>query len=116
MSEPSNPFSSLDLPNLPEGPAVITGEGKAPKSLWKLGKVNLQRETAHRGGKVVVVVKDFATHLPQSVIDSVAKRLRSACGCGGTVRDKRIELQGDNIAKIRSVLEAEGFQVGGVKQ
>jgi len=115
MSEPSNPFSSLNLPNLPEGPAVSQEVDKSPKSLWKLGKVNLQRETAHRGGKTVIVVKDFATHLPQSVIDGVAKRLRSACGCGGTVRDKRLELQGDNIAKIRATLEAEGFQVGGAK-
>ena len=116
MSETSNPFSSLNLPNLPEGPAAPIERDKSPKSLWKLGKVNLHRESAHRGGKTVVVVKDFATHLPQSVIDGVAKRLRSACGCGGTVKEKRIELQGDNVAKIRAALEAEGFQVGGVKQ
>ena len=116
MSDPSNPFSRINLPDLPEGPPVSKEAEKAPKSLWKLGKVNLHRESAHRGGKTVVVVKDFATHLPQTVIDGVAKRLRSACGCGGTVKEKRIELQGDNVAKIRAVLEAEGFQVGGVKQ
>ena len=115
MNDPSNPFSSINLPDLPEGPPISKEAEKGPKSLWKLGKVNLQRESAHRGGKTVIVVKDFATHLPQTVIDSVAKRLRSACGCGGIVRDKRIELQGDNVAKIRAALEAEGFQVGGAK-
>jgi translation initiation factor 1 len=114
MSAPTNPFASIDLPNLPAGPEPKVDD-KSPQKLWKMGKVNLQRETAHRGGKTVIVVKDFATHLPQNVIDTIGKRLRNACGCGGTVRDKRIELQGDNVAKIRAVLEAEGFQVGGVK-
>jgi translation initiation factor 1 len=50
-----------------------------------------------------------------SVIETIAKRVRAACGCGGTVRDKRIEIQGDQPAKIRAVLEAEGFEVRGVK-
>ena len=67
------------------------------------------------GGKTVIVIKDFATHLPISVIETIAKRVRSACGCGGTVRDKRIEIQGDQAAKVRAVLEAEGFEVRGVK-
>ena len=90
-------------------------DSEAPQNRWKMGRVVLQRETAHRGGKTVIVIKDFASHLPLSVIETIAKKVRSACGCGGTVKDKRIEIQGDNVAKIRAVLEAEGFAVGGVK-
>ena len=108
-------FAGLNLPQLPPGPAEPVIDPASPQSRWKMGKVNLQRETAHRGGKTVIVIKDFASHLPLSVIETVAKRVRSACGCGGTVKDKRIEIQGDNVAKIRAVLEAEGFAVGGVK-
>ena len=116
MKQPTtNPLASLNLPNLPPGPPEKKADPDAPQTLWKMGKVILQRETAHRGGRTVIVVKDFASHLPVSVIEKVAKRLRSACGCGGTVKDKRIEIQGDNAAKIRAVLEAEGFEVGGVK-
>ncbi len=116
MSSPQDtPFANLHLPNLPPGPPEPAADAKAAKGLWKMGKVKLQRETAHRGGKTVIVVKDFASHLPVTVIENVAKRLRAACGCGGTVKDKRIEMQGDNVAKIRTVLEAEGFEVGGVK-
>ena len=88
---------------------------ESPQTRWKMGRVVLQRETAHRGGKTVIVVKDFASHLPQSVIDTIGKRVRSACGCGGTVKEKRIEIQGDQVAKIRAVLEAEGFEVAGIK-
>lgn len=114
MPPNQNPLASLNLPGLPPGPPE-KGDPGSPQRLWKMGRVVLQRETAHRGGKTVIVIKDFATHLPVSVIENVAKRVRSACGCGGTVRDKRIEIQGDQAAKIRAVLEAEGFVVAGVK-
>ena len=86
-----------------------------PEQGWKMGRVLLRRETAHRGGKTVVVVYDFATHLPASIIEKVAKKLRAACSTGGTVKDRSIEIQGEQVAKVRATLEAEGFMVGGVK-
>ena len=63
----------------------------------------------------MVVVYDFATHLPASIIEKVAKKLRAACSTGGSVKDRTIEIQGDQVAKIRAALEAEGFIVGGVR-
>jgi translation initiation factor 1 len=75
----------------------------------------LRRERAHRGGKTVIVIDDFATHLPISVIEKTAKKIRLACGCGGTVKDRAIEIQGDQPGKIRAILETEGFLVAGVK-
>ncbi len=107
-------FAGLDLPNLPAGPEPAPAPA-APLPVWKLGRVVLRRELARRGGKTVIVVHDFATHLPVSVIETTAKKLRQACGCGGTVRDRTIEVQGDQAARIRAFLEAEGFQVAGVK-
>ena len=107
-------FSALQLDSLAPGPAESTAT-PMEKDTWKMGRVVLQRETAHRGGKTVVVVQDFATHLPVTVIERVAKKLRAACGCGGTVKERRIEIQGDQVAKIRLLLESEGFQVAGVR-
>lgn len=107
-------FAGLDLPNLPAGPEPAAAEA-SPRAVWKMGRVVLRRETAHRGGKTVIVIHDFATHLPASVIETVAKKVRAACGCGGTVKARTIEIQGDQAAKIRAVLEMEGFQVAGVK-
>lgn len=80
-----------------------------------MGRVILQREKAQRGGKTVIVIKDFAPHLPLSVIETVAKRVRSTCGCGGTVKGRCVEIQGDQASRVRVVLEAEGFEVAGVK-
>ena len=80
-----------------------------------MGRVVLRRERAHRNGKTVIIVDDFATHLPLTLIEDAARQIRSACGCGGTVKDRRIEVQGDQPAKIRATLEAGGFQVAGVR-
>ena len=108
-------FSCLNLDGLPAGPEPVPVSQVDPGPQWKLGRVVLRRETAHRGGKVVLVVDDFATHLPVSVIEKLAKKLRAACGCGGTCRGRTIELQGDQPAKVRELLEAEGFKVAGVR-
>ena len=109
-------FANLAVPHgVPSPVDDPTPPGQTPPAVWKMGRVLLRRETAHRGGKTVIVVHDFATHLPLSVIESVAKKLRAGCGCGGAVKGRTIELQGDQPQKIRALLEAERFQVGGVR-
>lgn len=104
-------FAQLDLGPLAAGPGPAPGPADPQ---WKLGRVVLRRETAQRGGKTVIVVHDFATHLPASVIEKTARTLRQQCGCGGTVKGRTIEIQGDQAGRIRAVLEKEGFQVAGV--
>lgn len=114
------PLASLGalLPELPAGlpatAAPAAASSPAP-TLWKLGRVVLRRETARRGGKTVIVIHDFATHLPAVVIEETAQKVRAACGCGGTVRGRTVEIQGDQPAKVRAALEAQGFQVAGVR-
>jgi translation initiation factor 1 len=103
-------FANLDLGPLPDGPPTPA----PPQPNWKMGRVILRKETAQRGGKTVIVVHDFATHLPSSVIEKTAKLLRQQCGCGGTVKGRTIEIQGDQAGRIRAALEREGFQVAGV--
>jgi translation initiation factor 1 len=106
---------ALENLKIPLAENVSAAPRSSDQPVWKMGRVLLRRETAHRGGKTVVVVYDFATHLPLSQIEKVAKKLRAACSTGGTVKDRTIEIQGDQIAKVRDTLEAEGFVVGGVK-
>ena len=69
----------------------------------------LRRETAHRGGKIVIVIHDFAPFIGAQSIEDLARKLRSACGCGGTTRQRTIEIQGNQVDRIRSMLEKEGF-------
>jgi translation initiation factor 1 len=102
----------LDTTQLPDAPPKAAGE--KPAAVAKPGRVVLRREKAHRGGKTVVVVHDFAPHISAEMIAEIAACLRKACGCGGTVRGREIEVQGDQPAKIRALLEGEGFRVAGV--
>src|SRR5215217_8099559 len=98
-------FADLKVEGLPSGPETPPEPANTgPPAIWKLGRVVLRKETAQRGGKVVIVVYDFATHLPASVIESVAKTLREQCGCGGTVKGRTIEVQGDQASRIREIL------------
>jgi len=111
--ELSNPFASLHIDGLPPGPELPSPVKTATRKLG-MGRVVLRRETAHRGGKTVIVVHDFAPSIPMSVIEELARKLRNACGCGGTTRQRAIELQGNQVARIRSLLEEEGFKVAGI--
>jgi translation initiation factor 1 len=93
---------------------LFPGEKSAPQQR-SLGRVVLRRETAHRGGKTVIVIHDFASFISTNSIDELARKLRRLCGCGGTTRERTIEIQGDHAGKIRAILEQEGFRVAGVK-
>ena len=115
ISLPDLPAASPGSPGAPSSSSSSSPPSSPPERVWKMGRVLLRKETARRGGKTVIVVHDFATHLPVSVIETVAKKIRAGCGCGGTVKERTIEIQGDQPGKIRELLEGEGFQVGGVK-
>jgi translation initiation factor 1 len=109
----NNPFAGLRTDGLPPGEEKSSPAQPATRKPG-MGRVVLRREKAHRGGKTVIVVHDFASSIPMSVIEELARKLRHACGCGGTTRQRTIELQGDQPARIRALLEEEGFKVAGI--
>jgi len=109
-------FAGLHLEGLPAGPECVPPEasGQLPAAV-KPGRVVLRREKAHRGGKTVLLVDGFGPQHTEAAIEKLGKRLRAGCGCGGTVRDRLVEVQGDQPTRVRAFLEAEGFQVAGEK-
>lgn len=70
------------------------------------GVVRVSRETKGRGGKAVTLVRGLP--LPPDDLAALAKRLRTACGSGGTVKDGVIEVQGDHAERLVALLAAEG--------
>lgn len=105
-------LDGLNLGPLPAAPPAQ--KPSETQKLRRLDRVILRRETAHRGGKAVIVIHDFPPEISGSQLEMLAKRLRQALGTGGTVKERTIEMQGDQPAKVRTFLEKEGYQVAGV--
>jgi translation initiation factor 1 len=70
------------------------------------GTVRVGREVKGRAGKGVSTVTGLP--LAPADLDALATRLKKRCGCGGTVRDGIIEIQGDH----RDVIIAELIKLG----
>jgi translation initiation factor 1 len=66
------------------------------------GKVRVSRQSKGRGGKTVTLVKGLP--LDGLALAALGKQLRAACGCGGTVKDGVIEVQGDHVTLILAAL------------
>jgi translation initiation factor 1 len=107
-----NPFASLSTEGLPAGPqgtASTTPNVPASKPKKSRGRVDIIRQTAHRGGKTVTVVSGFVgIGLPEK--EALAKAMQRACGTGGTVKDGKIEIQGDRRETVAKILTEAGFR------
>ena len=71
------------------------------------GVTRVRREKGGRGGKTVTVLYG----VPGSEDDRrlLLKELKRICGCGGTCKEGRIEIQGDQRDKIMTVLSDKGI-------
>jgi translation initiation factor 1 len=105
-----NPFAGLD------GTGLRSTGGMAPKPIAKAaapernrGRVDIIREKGGRGGKTVTVVEGFTgIGLPEK--EQLMRKMRTAGGCGGTVKDGRIEIQGDQRETVARILTEAGFR------
>ena len=67
------------------------------------------RETAGRRGKGVTTIFDL--QLDETGLRELAAQLKQQCGTGGTVKQGRIEIQGDHRDRITAELERLGYKV-----
>ena len=112
-----NPFGALSGAGLPSapvrpavGPSAKAGSGsKAMAPEKNRGRLEVRRETGGRGGKTVTTVSGFiGIGLPEK--EQLCKKMRGACGCGGTVKDGVIEIQGDQRETVARILTEAGFR------
>jgi translation initiation factor 1 len=113
-----NPFGALaGLGNLPAGPGdshdssqVIPAKtSQRGQKNNNRGRVDIVRQTAHRGGKGVTVAKNFIG-IGLAEKQDLAKKMQKACGVGGTVKDGCIEIQGDKRDEMKRILTEAGFK------
>lgn len=86
------------------GPVAVKEAIKASAFVVRLG-----RETKGRRGRGVTTVSDLP--LDQAGLLELAAILKQRCGTGGTVRDGRIEIQGDQRERLAAVLAELGYRV-----
>ena len=73
------------------------------------GIVRVSRESKGRGGKTVTLVRGLEAD--DVALAAWAKRLKAACGSGGTVKDGVIVVQGDHTERVCAFLQQEGLVV-----
>jgi translation initiation factor 1 len=105
-----SPFAALDGAGLRSSAGTPSGPNPKPaKPERNRGRVDITREKGGRGGKTVTVVDGFVgIGLPEK--EQLMRRVRAACGCGGTVKDGRIEIQGDQRDAVARILTDAGFR------
>jgi len=110
-----NPFDALSSEGLPpafndptpEAAPDLIPEAKAARK--NRGRVDIIRQKAGRGGKTVTVVTGFVgIGLPEK--EQLAKAMQKTCGTGGTVKEGRIEIQGDKRAEVARILTEANFR------
>ena len=109
----NSPFAALKsagLPPVPDAqPAPDRSNMAAPVRKKDRGRVDIIRQTAHRGGKTVTVVTGFLG-ISLAEKETLAKEMQKACGAGGTVKEGRIEIQGDKRTEVARILTKAGFR------
>ncbi|MDA1166037.1 MAG: translation initiation factor [Planctomycetota bacterium] len=62
-------------------------------------------------GKTVTVVRGLPTE--GNDLPELLTRLKSACGAGGTLKDEELEIQGNNLDRVRDELKKIGYRIKG---
>jgi translation initiation factor 1 len=103
----TNPFGQLradGLPSFQQPPKPAKPEPQRNR-----GRVEVRRETAGRGGKVVTTLRGFVgIGAPEK--EEIAQALQKRCGCGGSLKDGAVEIQGDQREVAMDELKRRGFQ------
>jgi translation initiation factor 1 len=84
-------------------------ERPAPRSAPSRSAEGIRLRLDRRASDRVVTV---VSGLPGSAdeVAALAKALKSAVGAGGTVKDGKLELQGDHRTRVEGVLAARGLK------
>jgi translation initiation factor 1 len=91
-------FGDSDAPEVDEQPDVAPNQQQ----------VRIQVSRKGRGGKSVTIVSGLQHS--EADLAALAKKLKSQCGSGGTVKDGAVEIQGEHGPKLLEILVGLGYK------
>ncbi len=106
----NNPFGGLSSAGLPQGQVRAPKPASTAKPAKSKGRVEVRREKAGRGGKTVTTLKEFPTHIPLVELETLTKDLKKSFACGGVLKGRVVELQGDVCDRACEALSARGYK------
>jgi predicted translation initiation factor SUI1 len=105
----SSKWRSVSFGDLLAGRDDVPDPAEAVDAARKKSVVKLGRQTKGRRGKGVTTISDLP--LNEAELHELATKLKGLCGCGGTVKDGIIEIQGDQRDRLAKELEKLGHRV-----
>lgn len=73
------------------------------------GIVKVRREVSGRRGKGVITIRDVPGK--QENVKELARFLKTTLGCGGSVKEGIIEIQGEKLEQVLDLLKKKGYTV-----
>jgi translation initiation factor 1 len=71
-------------------------------------KLRIRLDTKHRAGKAVTLIEGFVG--TENDLEQLGKAIKNYCGTGGSVKDFKIIIQGDQRDKILQWLQKNGYK------
>ncbi|MHA1820425.1 MAG: stress response translation initiation inhibitor YciH [Promethearchaeota archaeon] len=100
------------MKNIPKDLLNICPKCSLPKELCVCDSLSQENQRAtistdkRKWGRIVTIIT-FSGDIPD--MKKILKKAKSYCATGGTIRENKIELQGDHRLKIKNFLIKEGF-------
>jgi predicted translation initiation factor SUI1 len=108
-ASPGSKWRAVSFGDLLAGRDDLPDPAEAVEAAKKKSIVKLGRQTKGRRGKGVTTISDLP--LDEAGLHELATKLKGLCGCGGTVKDGIIEIQGDQRDRLAKELEKLGYRV-----
>lgn len=85
-------------------------EGRSENN-FPITKIRIRLLKNGKGGKPVTELYEWPINITETDLKKILLDMKQSFGCGGTVKDKRIELQGDQLAQADQHLSREGYKL-----